>query len=29
VSADGKRIVVADGNHGDGMAFNHIRVIHQ
>jgi DNA-binding beta-propeller fold protein YncE len=29
VSPDGSRIVVADGNHGDGMPFNHIRVIHQ
>jgi DNA-binding beta-propeller fold protein YncE len=29
VSADGTRIVVADGNHGDGTAFNHVRVIHQ
>ena len=27
VTADGSRIIVADGNHGDGMAFNHIRVI--
>jgi len=29
VTADGSRIVVADGNHGDGMPFNHVRVIHQ
>jgi sugar lactone lactonase YvrE len=29
VSADGSRLVVADGNHGDGMPFNHVRVIHQ
>jgi DNA-binding beta-propeller fold protein YncE len=29
VTRDGSRIVVADGNHGDGMPFNHIRVIHQ
>lgn len=29
VTPDGSRIVVADGNHGDGMPFNHIRVIHQ
>jgi DNA-binding beta-propeller fold protein YncE len=29
VSADGKRVVVADGNHGDAMPFNHIRLIHQ
>lgn len=28
-SPDGKRIVVADGNHGDSMPFNHIRIIHQ
>lgn len=27
VSADGTRIVVADGNNGDAMPFNHIRVI--
>lgn len=27
VSPDGHRIVVADGNHGDGEAFNHVRVI--
>jgi DNA-binding beta-propeller fold protein YncE len=29
VSADGSRLVIADGNHGDGMPFNHVRVIHQ
>jgi len=29
VTPDGSRLVVADGNHGDGMPFNHIRVIHQ
>jgi DNA-binding beta-propeller fold protein YncE len=29
VTPDGKRVVVADGNHGDGMAYNHIREIHQ
>ncbi len=29
VTHDGKRIVVADGNVGDGMPFNHVRVIHQ
>lgn len=27
VSPDGHRIVVADGNHGDGTAYNHVRVI--
>jgi sugar lactone lactonase YvrE len=27
VSPDGTRVVVADGNVGDGMAFNHVRVI--
>ena len=27
VSPDGHRIVIADGNHGDGTAYNHIRVI--
>jgi sugar lactone lactonase YvrE len=27
VSFDGTRIVVADGNVGDGMAFNHVRVV--
>jgi DNA-binding beta-propeller fold protein YncE len=27
VSPDGTRIVVADGNNGDTMAFNHVRVI--
>lgn len=29
VSADGKRIVVADGNNGDGMPFHHVRVLTQ
>jgi DNA-binding beta-propeller fold protein YncE len=29
VTPDGSRLVVADGNHGDGMPFNHIRVVHQ
>lgn len=29
VTPDGSRVVVADGNHGDSMPFNHIRVIHQ
>ena len=29
VSADGKRLVVADGNIGDGMPFNHVRIVHQ
>jgi DNA-binding beta-propeller fold protein YncE len=29
VSPDGSTIVVADGNHGDGNPFNHMRVIHQ
>jgi len=29
VTPDGSRLVVADGNHGDGMPFNHIREIHQ
>ncbi|MEO6773448.1 MAG: hypothetical protein ABI467_10575 [Kofleriaceae bacterium] len=27
VSADGKRLVIADGNNGDGSAFNHVRVL--
>lgn len=27
VSPDGKRIVVADGNNGDGSPFNHVRVL--
>lgn len=27
VSADGKRLVIADGNNGDGMPFNHVRVV--
>jgi DNA-binding beta-propeller fold protein YncE len=27
VSPDGKRLVVADGNEGDGSLFNHVRVI--
>lgn len=27
VSADGKRLIIADGNNGDGMPFNHIRVV--
>jgi DNA-binding beta-propeller fold protein YncE len=27
VSADGKRVVIADGNNGDGSAFNRVRVI--
>lgn len=27
VSADGKRIVIADGNNGDGSSFNRIRVV--
>jgi DNA-binding beta-propeller fold protein YncE len=29
VSSDGTRIVVADGNNGDGMPYNHVRVITQ
>jgi hypothetical protein len=29
VSADGSRIVVADGNHGDMQPFNHVRIVHQ
>ncbi len=29
VTPDGKLLVVADGNHGNGMAFNHLRLIHQ
>lgn len=29
VSRDGTRIVVADGNVGDGMPFNHVRVINR
>jgi sugar lactone lactonase YvrE len=28
VSADGTRIIVADGNIGNGMPYNHVRVIH-
>jgi len=27
VSPDGKRIVIADGNNGDGSPFNHVRVL--
>lgn len=27
VSSDGTRLVVADGNNGDSMAFNHVRVV--
>jgi len=27
VSADGKRMVIADGNNGDGSPFNHVRVL--
>lgn len=27
-TADGKLLVVADGNHGDSMPYNHIRLIH-
>lgn len=27
VSADGKRLVIADGNNGDGMPFNHVREV--
>ena len=29
VSADGTRLVVADGNVGDGMPFNRVRVVHR
>ena len=29
ITRDGSLLVVADGNHGDSMPFNHIRVIHQ
>jgi len=28
VSADGSRVVIADGNVGDGMPFNHVREVH-
>jgi DNA-binding beta-propeller fold protein YncE len=28
VTADGSRVIVADGNVGDGTAYNHVRVIH-
>jgi hypothetical protein len=29
ITGDGTRLVIADGNNGDGMAFNHIRVLHR
>lgn len=28
VSADGQRVVIADGNNGDGMPYHHVREIH-